>query len=162
MVPESLLNDRYHASVLITQNPHSAQSYTLMPKRCLVCLPASSRAVTVMQGKMQGPCSLEKLIFWLNLLKDDKDYHEEYEQFKKVYVWTVSAQTMLIDPVSCPLQTYLLFICSNQYLSISMLCRVACSAVVGLQHAFCVRALQNCLVSLGMPPRCLLTSCMHA
>ena len=43
-----------------------------------------------MQGNTQGPCSLEQLIFWLGLLKCEKDYQKEYEDFKAVSVWIVS------------------------------------------------------------------------
>lgn len=48
-----------------------------------------------MQGNMQGPCSLEQLIFWLDLLKREKDYQKEYEDFKEVSVWIVSSSQAL-------------------------------------------------------------------
>lgn len=44
-----------------------------------------------MQGNTQGPCSLEQLIFWLELLKHEKHYQKEYEDFKEVSVWIVSS-----------------------------------------------------------------------
>ncbi|KAL0054252.1 hypothetical protein WJX82_006133 [Trebouxia sp. C0006] len=42
------------------------------------------------KGNTQGPCSLEQLIFWLDLLKHEKAYQKEYEDFKEVSVWIVS------------------------------------------------------------------------
>ncbi len=48
-----------------------------------------------MQGNTQGPCSLEQLIFWLDLLKHEKDYQKEYEDFKEVSVWIVSSSQAL-------------------------------------------------------------------
>ena len=42
-----------------------------------------------MQGKQQGPCSLEQLHHWMKLLGGDVDYKEEYEDFKKVSAWQV-------------------------------------------------------------------------
>ena len=48
-----------------------------------------------MQGNTQGPCSLEQLIFWLDLLKHEKAYQEEYEDFKEVSVWIVSSSQAL-------------------------------------------------------------------
>ena len=44
----------------------------------------------VVQGKVQGPCSLEELISWVDLLKNKSGYQEQYEAFKKVSVWRVS------------------------------------------------------------------------
>ncbi len=48
-----------------------------------------------MQGNTQGPCSLEQLIFWLDLLKREEDYQKEYEDFKEVSVWIVSSSQVL-------------------------------------------------------------------
>lgn len=48
-----------------------------------------------MQGNTQGPCSLEQLIFWLDLLKHEKAYQKEYEDFKEVSVWIVSSSQAL-------------------------------------------------------------------
>ncbi|KAA6422404.1 MAG: hypothetical protein FRX49_07579 [Trebouxia sp. A1-2] len=42
------------------------------------------------KGNTQGPCSLEQLIFWLELLKHEKHYQKEYEDFKEVSVWIAS------------------------------------------------------------------------
>ena len=52
-------------------------------------------SISFMQGNTQGPCSLEQLIFWLDLLKHEKDYQKEYEDFKEVSVWIVSSSQAL-------------------------------------------------------------------
>ena len=64
------------------------------------------------QGKQQGPCSLEQLHYWMDLLGGDVDHKEEYEDFKKVSAWQVGRRLALqcsfaVCHVSAPVHTYL-------------------------------------------------------